>query len=128
MKNKVFLIGNVGKDPEIKYLSSGDAVANFSLATTMKVKGEEKTEWHKIVAFGKVAEVIEKYITKGSRICVEGRLQTDEWEDKNGAKHYTTKIVLSDLSMLGGGEKNEHGKSHDRKRQQSDNDDFDMPF
>lgn len=113
MKNKVFLIGNVGRDPEIKYLSNGDAVANFSLATTMKVKGEEKTEWHKIVAFGKVAEVIEKYVTKGSRLCVEGRLQTDEWEDKNGAKHYTTKIILSDLSMLGGGERDKPSKKMD---------------
>lgn len=120
MKNKVFLIGNVGKDPEIKYLSNGDAVANFSLATTMKVKGEEKTEWHKIVAFGKVVDVIEKYVTKGSRLCVEGRLQTDEWEDKNGAKHYTTKIILSDLSMLGGGERND-------KRPKSDDLD-DLPF
>ncbi len=114
MKNKVFLIGNVGKDPEIKYLSNGDGVANFSLATTMKYKGEEKTEWHKIVAFGKVAEVIEKYVTKGSRLCVEGRLQTREWEDKNGTKHYTTEVVLSDLSMLGGGErKGERSKSDD---------------
>lgn len=114
MKNKVFLIGNVGRDPEIKYLSNGDGVANFSLATTMKVKGEEKTEWHKIVAFGKVVDVIEKYVTKGSRLCVEGRLQTDDWEDKNGAKHYTTKVVLSDLSMLGGGErKGERSKSGD---------------
>ncbi len=105
MKNKVFLIGNVGRDPEIKYLSNGDGVANFSLATTMKVKGEEKTEWHKIVAFGKVVDVIEKYVTKGSRICVEGRLQTRDWEDKNGVRHYITEIVLSDLSMLGGGER-----------------------
>jgi len=124
MKNKVFLIGNVGRDPEIKYLSNGDAVANFSLATTMKVKGEEKTEWHKIVAFGKVAEVIEKYVTKGSRLCVEGRLQTDEWEDKNGAKHYTTKIILSDLSMLGGGERK--GKERDNRSRSDDPDDMEF--
>lgn len=126
MKNKVFLIGNVGKDPEIKYLSSGDAVANFSLATTMKVKGEEKTEWHKIVAFGKVAEVIEKYVTKGSRLCVEGRLQTEEWEDKNGAKHYTTKIILSDLSMLGGGERKENERRPESNKSKFD--DVDVTF
>lgn len=124
MKNKVFLIGNVGRDPEIKYLISGDAVANFSLATTMKYKGEEKTEWHRIVAFGKVVDVIEKYITKGSRICVEGRLQTREWEDKGGTKHYTTEIVMSDLSMLGGGERNE--KEPGKKSKSDDLDD--VPF
>lgn len=122
MKNKVFLIGNVGRDPEIKYLSSGDGVANFSLATTMKYKGEEKTEWHRIVAFGKVVDVIEKYITKGSRICVEGRLQTNEWEDKNGTKHYTTEIVMSDLSMLGGGERKE--KEPGKKSKSDDLDDI----
>ncbi len=124
MKNKVFLIGNVGRDPEIKYLSNGDGVANFSLATTMKFKGEEKTEWHKIVAFGKVVDVIEKYITKGSRICVEGRLQTREWEDKNGSKHYTTEIVLSDLSMLGGGERKD--KEPDKRSKSDDLED--LPF
>lgn len=128
MKNKVFLIGNVGRDPEIKYLSNGDGVANFSLATTMKYKGEEKTEWHKIVAFGKVVDVIEKYIKKGSRICVEGRLQTREWEDKNGSKHYTTEIVLSDLSMLGGGERKEREQETSRKRSRSDDFDDDMEF
>ena len=105
--NKVMLIGNLGRDPEIRYLQSGNAVVNFSIATseqwTDKGTGErqEKTEWHRIVVFGKQAETCSKYLSKGSSIYIEGRLQTRSWE-KDGQTHYTTEIVASNFQFLGG--------------------------
>ena len=104
--NKVILIGNLGKDPEIRYSQQGVAVVNFSLATseswTDKNTGErqEKTEWHRIVVFGKQAEVCEKYLSKGKQVYIEGRLQTRPWE-KDGQTHYTTEIVVSNFVFLG---------------------------
>ena len=103
--NKVLVIGNVGRDPEIRYMPSGGAVANLSIATseTWKDKdtGEkkEKTEWHRCVVFGKGAEIVEKYVKKGSKLFIEGSLQTREWE-KEGQKHYTTEIKVRDFQML----------------------------
>jgi len=97
--NQVTLIGNLGKDPEIRRLNNGDAVANFSIATsekwTDKGSGEkrERTEWHRVVAWGKIAEIIEKYVKKGDKIMVQGKLQTRSWE-KDGHKNYTTEVVL----------------------------------
>ncbi len=105
--NKVMLIGNLGRDPEIRYSQSGVAVVNFSIATseqwTDKNTGDrqERTEWHRIVVFGRQAEVCEKYLNKGSKIYVEGRLQTRSWE-KDGQTHYTTEVVVSDFQFLGG--------------------------
>lgn len=104
--NKVILIGNLGKDPEIRYSQQGLAVVNFSLATseswTDKKTGErqEKTEWHRIVVFGKQAEICEKYLSKGKQVYIEGRLQTRPWE-KEGQTHYTTEIVVSNFVFLG---------------------------
>jgi len=105
--NKVMLIGNLGKDPEIRFIPSGTAVANFSVATTESWTGkdgnkEEKTEWHKIVAWGKLAEIINQYLSKGERVYIEGRLQTREWEDRDGNKRWTTEIVANQMIMLGG--------------------------
>ncbi|WDP91127.1 MAG: single-stranded DNA-binding protein [Desulfobacter sp.] len=112
--NKVMLIGNLGRDPEIRYLQSGNAVVNFSIATseqwTDKNTGErqEKTEWHRIVVFGKQAEICGKYLSKGSSIYIEGRLQTRSWE-KDGQTHYTTEIVASNFQFLGGRGDNQGG-------------------
>lgn len=105
--NKVMLIGNLGRDPEIRYTQGGMAVVNFSIATSEqwndKTSGErqERTEWHRIVVFGKQAEICEKYLSKGSSIYVEGRLQTRSWE-KDGQTQYTTEIVASNFQFLGG--------------------------
>ncbi len=105
--NKVMLIGNLGRDPEIRYSQQGMAVVNFSIATseqwTDKNTGEkqEKTEWHRVVAFGKPAEILEKYLSKGNQVYIEGRLQTRNYE-KDGQTHYITEIVVSNFQFLGG--------------------------
>ncbi len=108
--NKVILIGNLGKDPEVRYTPGGDAVANITLATSESWKdkntGEqkEKTEWHRVVFFGKLAEIVGQYLKKGSKIYVEGKLQTRKWQDKNGQDRYTTEVVVQgyggDMQML----------------------------
>jgi single-strand DNA-binding protein len=106
--NKVILLGNVGKDPEIKYTPSGTAVANFSIATGERYKDkegqfQERTEWHNIVAWDKLAEIIGNYVKKGSKLYLEGRLQTRSWDDKQtGEKKYRTEIVATDISLLSG--------------------------
>ncbi|MCI0422481.1 MAG: single-stranded DNA-binding protein, partial [Acidobacteria bacterium] len=104
--NQVTLVGRLGKDPELKYTQGGDAVANFSVATdeTWKDKSGEKqqrTEWHNIVAWKKLAEICGQYLRKGSQVLIQGRLQTRKWEDKDGNTRYTTEIVASNLVMLG---------------------------
>lgn len=111
--NKVILIGNLGADPEVRYSAGGTAMANLSLATSYnsqdKQTGEwqERTEWHRVVLFRRLAEVAEQYLRKGSQIYVEGHLQTRKWQDKNGIDRYTTEIVVLEMQMLGGrGENN----------------------
>lgn len=105
--NKVILVGNLGKDPEVRYAPNGGAVANITLATSEswkdKTSGEkqEKTEWHRVVFFGKLAEIAGEYLKKGAQIYVEGRLQTRKWQDKEGKDRYTTEIVAGELQMLG---------------------------
>ena len=104
--NKVILIGNVGSDPELKYTTSGAGVTNFSVATnetwTDKNTGErqERAEWHRIVAWGKLAEICNQYLRKGSKVYIEGRLQTRSWEGQDGQKRYTTEIVAGEMQML----------------------------
>jgi len=103
--NKVMLIGNLGKDPEVRFTASGQAVASFSLATSEKFKGksgewEERTEWHNITLWGKLAEIAGEYLSKGKTIYVEGRLQTRKWQDKSGNDRYTTEIVGDKMQML----------------------------
>ena len=106
MINKVILVGNLGKDPEIRYTPSGMAVANFSIATTDKWKdkqsGEmkERTEWHRIVAWGRLGEICGEYLSKGRQVYIEGRLQTNQWE-KDGVTRYTTEVVAAEMKMLG---------------------------
>jgi single-strand DNA-binding protein len=104
--NKVILIGNLGKDPEVRYLPSGDAVANISIATTetWKDKGgekQEKTEWHRVSMFSKLAEIAGEYLKKGSQVYIEGRLETRKWTDKEGHERYTTEIRADRMQMLG---------------------------
>ena len=104
--NKVILIGNLGRNPELKSMPSGQPVANFSIATSEKWKdkstGEtkEQTEWHNIIMFGKLAEIAGQYLKKGSSVFIEGRLQTRKWQDKTGQDRYTTEIIANEMKML----------------------------
>lgn len=105
--NKCIFIGNLGRDPEIRYMPSGDAMANFSIACTDSFKGktgekQERTEWVRIVMFGKQAEIAGEYLKKGSSVYIEGRLQTRKWTNKEGQDQYTTEIVADRMQMLGG--------------------------
>jgi single-strand DNA-binding protein len=110
--NKVILIGNLGDAPEVKYMPNGDAVANFSLATTERWKdkatGENKdaTEWHRIVIYKQLAEIAGKYLKKGSKVYLEGKLKTRKWQDKSGQDRYTTEIVADQMQMLDSKENN----------------------
>ena len=105
--NKVIIIGNLGNDPDMRYMPSGEAVANLSIATsetwTDRNTGEkrEKTEWHRVVAFRKLAEIIGQYCKKGSKIYIEGKLQTRKWTDQSGQNRYTTEIIADQMQMLG---------------------------
>jgi len=106
--NKVILVGNLGKDPEVRYMPSGEAVANVTLATsdnwTDKASGEKKesTEWHRVVFFRRLAEIAGEYLKKGSPVYVEGKLRTRKWTDKEGQERYTTEIVVDNMQLLGG--------------------------
>lgn len=105
--NKVILIGNLGKDPEVRYMPNGNAVANITLATTESWKdkqsgeSQEKTEWHRIVMFRRLGEIAGEYLKKGSQVYIEGKLQTRKWQDNAGNDRYTTEIVANDMQMLG---------------------------
>jgi single-strand DNA-binding protein len=115
--NKVILVGNVGKDPEVKYTPSGTPVAKFSLATNEKYKDrsdewQERTEWHNIVAWQRLAEIVGEYVKKGAKLYIEGKLQTSSWEDReSGTKKFRTEIVARDLVLLGS---HENSSSDDR--------------
>lgn len=106
--NKVILIGNLGNDPDVRYTSGGSPVANISLATSESWRDketgdqQERTEWHRIVFFGRQAEIVSEYLRKGSKVYVEGRLQTRKWQDRDGNDRYTTEIVANDMQMLDG--------------------------
>ena len=106
--NKVIIVGNLGNDPETRYMPSGDAVTNISVATSESWKdkqtGEqkEKTEWHKVVMFRRLGEIAAEYLRKGSQVYIEGKLRTNKWQDKNGNDRYTTEIIADEMQMLGG--------------------------
>ena len=117
--NKVILLGHLGKDPELRYLPNGTVVCNFSLATSETWKdsdGEKKdrTEWHSLVAFGKLGEICGEYLSKGKQVFVIGKLQTDSWKDKDGNQRSATKIIISEIQLLGGTGKREQ-KKEDRQ-------------
>ena len=137
MLNKALLIGNLGSDPEINYTQSGTAVANLSIAMSERWKDkdgnqQEKTEWHRVVAFGRLAEICGEYLAKGSKIYIEGRIQTRQWEDKDGNKRYTTEIVAREVKFLDGKEQNQGGsqgqKQQEQKWQAPSVSDGDIPF
>jgi single-strand DNA-binding protein len=126
--NKVILVGNVGKDPEVRYSQNGTPVANFSLATNERFKDrnsewQERTEWHSIVAWQRLAEIVGEYVAKGSKLYVEGKLQTSSWEDRqSGERKYRTEIVARDLLLLGPRENGAHdqqGPTHNENEDQS---------
>lgn len=127
--NKVLLIGHLGSDPESRFMTSGSAVTNFNLATNeswRSADGEtkDKTEWHRIVIFGKMAETAAEYMKKGQLVYIEGRLQTRSWEDKDKVKRYTTEILCDNFTMLGS--KRDGGRS--TQKESSDSSDDDLPF
>ena len=138
--NKVMLIGNLGKDPEVRFTASGQAVASFSLATSEKFKGksgemEERTEWHNITLWGKLAEIAGEYLSKGKTVYIEGRLQTRKWQDKSGNDRYTTDIVGDKMQMLsakgersGGGDSSSAHKSTAASYEEPPFQDDDIPF
>jgi single-strand DNA-binding protein len=104
--NKVIIVGNVGRDPEVRRTQNGDPVCTFSVATSERWKDksgeqQEKTEWHRVVAWGRLAEICGEYLRKGKQVYVEGRLQTRDWEDKDGHKRYTTEVIANVMQMLG---------------------------
>jgi len=121
MVNKVILIGNLGADPEVRYTQNGTAVANFRMATTetWKKEGEkeELTEWHRVVTFGRLAEICGEYLSKGSKVYIEGRIQTRKWEDRDGNPRYTTEIVAREMKMLSprGAEEGQSGRYGDEE-------------
>jgi len=115
--NKVILLGNLGRDPEVRYTPSGAAVANFTIATSEEWKDkdsgekQERTEWHRVVAWRRLGEICGEYLHKGSQVYIEGRLQTKSWEDREGNKRYTTEIVAQTMQMLGSPRKEGKTKS-----------------
>ena len=128
--NKVILIGRLGRDPEMRFTPAGKAVTNFTMATSETWKDDsgerqERTEWHRIVMWGKMAELADKHLSKGSQVYIEGKISTKEWTDKEGVKRYTTEIVASHMTFLG--EKGE-GKSHEAPADDNPRDYGDIPF
>ena len=117
--NKVILVGNLGRDAELRYTPGGAAVSTLNLATTevwndRSNQRQEKTEWHRVILWGKQAESLQEYLTKGKQIYIEGRLQTRQWDDKDGNKRYTTEIKADRVTLLGGGGGGSRGGSMDR--------------
>ena len=130
--NKVILVGNLGKDPEVKYLDSGVAVANFSLATTESYKNKDgervnQTEWHNIVLWRGLAEVAEKWLKKGSNVYIEGKIKTRKWEDKEGNARYNTEILADNMTMLGSKSTSPSSETITSNQSTSDTAD-DLPF
>lgn len=133
--NKVLLIGNLGKDPETRFMPNGNAVCNFSIATTESWKDkqsgqkQEKTEWHNISMYGRLAEIAGQYLKKGSSVYIEGRLQTRKWQDKQtGADRYTTEIIADEMKMLGGRGDGGGGGMGGGYNQQGGGDDFNQEY
>lgn len=127
--NKAILIGHLGRDPELRYTQSGQAVANFSIATSEKWtdkegQKQERTEWHRIVCWGKLGETCSQYLSKGRQVAVEGKIQTREWQDKDGQKRYTTEINAQNVTFLSGGNSSPGGN---RDSRYGDNDDSPAP-
>lgn len=130
--NKVILIGRLGKDPEVKKMTNGESVTNVTLATSENWKDktgikQEKTEWHNLVFFRRLAEIAGQYLKKGSQIYVEGKIQTRKWQDKEGQDRYMTEVVVNEMQMLGGKPGSPSAQATPQPASQKD-DDFDIPF
>ena len=116
--NKVFLLGNVGKDPEMMSTSGGTLIANFSIATSYKAKNrDEVTTWHNVTAFSRTAEIVRDYVRKSSKLFVEGRIDNQSWE-KNGQKHYRSVVIVDQLTLLDGSSGNDYGRQAPNRKQQ----------
>ncbi|MBU8922843.1 MAG: single-stranded DNA-binding protein [Bacteroidales bacterium] len=137
--NKAILVGNLGQDPEMRATTSGTQVANFSLATSENFKNREgeretRTEWHRVVAFGKLAEICGQYLKKGKQVYIEGRIQTRNWEDQSGNKRYSTEIIANQMVMLGRAGDGGYSPSESQETPNKDGgsqapaDDDDLPF
>lgn len=135
--NKVILIGNLGKDPEVRHLENGAAVANFPIATTESYKDrngnrQEQTEWHNIVLWRGLAEIAEKYLRKGSQVFIEGKLRSRSWEDKEGNTRYITEVVGDNMTMLGGRPTDQDNAQNEPSRKEvslpPEDDSDDLPF
>jgi single-strand DNA-binding protein len=130
--NKVILLGNVGKDPEIRSTGGGTMVANFTLATSDRQKDaqgnwQDRTEWHNLVAFTRLAEIVRDYVKKGSKLYIEGKIQTRSWDDKeSGQKRYRTEIIVNDLSLLSGRDEGSGGYSRSDNRSGSQSSNYDQ--
>ena len=129
--NKVIIVGNIGKDPEKNYMPNGNAVTNISVATSESWKDKqtgqtvEKTEWHRVVFFNRLADIACEYIRKGSKVYIEGQIRTRKWSDKNGQDRYTTEIVAKEMQML---DTKQDGQGHQQAPQQQGGYDDDIPF
>jgi single-strand DNA-binding protein len=122
--NKVLLLGNLGKDPEVRYTSSGRAVATFTIATSQQWRDQdgndqERTEWHRVVAWGRLGEICGEYLSKGKQVFIEGRIQSREWEDQEGNKRTTVEIIANDMIMLGGGSPSQSRNSGESQKRQT---------
>ena len=122
--NKVLLLGNLGRDPEVRYTASGKAVATFTLATSSKWRDQdgndqERTEWHRVVAWGRLGEVCGEYLSKGKQVFIEGRIQTRDWEDQDGNRRTTVEIIANDMIMLGGAGGSQGREGEERPRTQA---------
>lgn len=135
--NKVILVGNLGRDPEVRYTSGGAAVANITIATSEQWKDkqtgqtQEKTEWHRVVMFGRLGEIAGEYLRKGSQVYIEGKLQTRKWQDQGGQDRYTTEVVANEMQMLGGrggSAGGDAGAGHSGPAQQSSSPTADAPY
>jgi len=129
--NLAILVGNLGKDPELRYTQSGKAVATFSMATTEKYKDKEDTQWHKITAWNKLGEICGEYLRKGTSVYIEGKITYRSWDDKEGNKRYSTEIIANKMQILGGGKgKSGGGSSHaeDREEPLAPINESDIPF
>ena len=134
--NKVLIIGNLGSDPEIKYTKAGDPVANLSIATSESWKDknsgdlQEKVEWHRVVMFSRLAEIAEQYLKKGSKVFVEGKLQTRKWQDQEGKDRYTTEVVAKEMTMLDSRSTSQAQENSPIVESEKPKDDFeeDIPF
>ena len=135
--NKAIIVGTLGRDPEVRYMPNGDAACNLSVATSESWKDkngekQERTEWHRISMFGKLAEIAWQYLAKGASVYLEGKLQTRKWTDKDGVDKYTTEIIADRMQMLGGKEQRQESRQPDKpsRQQRPPADDFDdqIPF